>query len=170
MWTWTYILCEDFCILECKAVQCTLEMEVVRVSETLGPIYQSHGITYQKTVIFIVTAVKTSNLLMIDALSVENSQYPVNPPINQHFIRILKDTGFLLASCICVNLSFAPNQTSIWYKIFHWLSSHFFRTIQHRNASHFGDTFQLRVPIWRPRKHIRLNNNFVSMKCLVCRD
>jgi hypothetical protein len=94
---------------QCSLIdKCALEMEITLVSETSCPIYQSHGVAYQKTVISTVNAVETSHLRMIYALSVANSQYPINPPINQHFIRILKDAGILLASCICVNLSFAP--------------------------------------------------------------
>jgi hypothetical protein len=61
------------------AIKYSLKMEVVRFSETLVPLCQPHGVAYQKTVIFIVTVARISNLLMIDVLSVGNSQYPINP-------------------------------------------------------------------------------------------
>jgi hypothetical protein len=52
----------------------TLNMEVVHVSETLVPIYQSQGVTLQRTGMFLVTAARTSNSRMIDLLSGGNSQ------------------------------------------------------------------------------------------------
>jgi hypothetical protein len=55
----------NYCHLGCDAPQVhssTFKMEAVLYSETLVTIYQSAGVTFQRTVIFIVTAARTSYL------------------------------------------------------------------------------------------------------------
>jgi hypothetical protein len=46
-------------VAPCRAI--ALMMEAARASETLVHSYRLHGATTQKTVIFVLTAVKTSN-------------------------------------------------------------------------------------------------------------